>query len=349
MTSIGFRALMIALTFTAIFTASSFAQPQTPPWALSPDSARHYRVGPHLDTIAPAKFSQSYSYGMVYDSICHVEYLFTEASLNGQLLQLLHWKDGRLVHAEQGYLTFNSRTANFPVSAGDTVSFYRELKWYHPITKWQDTSSYYAEDTLEYIVHLVRASDYMPLAQLDSTGILARVTPGAPHIYGSRPLMALVRYVVPGPVAGDSAFIGVTVRANGAGKYHFVRFDGYTHGVSNRLNRADYQRYLQVYSGAYNKRSPSDLATAGDDRFALSVRTAERDADITFSAPPDETGRMEVMIYDIGGSLVFSPYSSASAGGATTIHHRFTEPGTYIVGLLHRDRLVRTTKVIIDR
>jgi hypothetical protein len=155
--------------------------------------------------------------------------------------------------------------------------------------------------------------------------------------------------VIPSTSVGDSAFIGVTVRANGAGAYHFTRLDSYTFGVSGWLDQAFYINYLQHFSGIYGKRSMEELTRPGDERFALTVTGAagsDRNVGIAWSVPSGESGTVSIAIYDMTGALVFSPHTSAAIGGET--RYRFDRAGAYVVALLHGNQVVRTQKITIN-
>lgn len=76
-----------------------------------------------------------------------------------------------------------------------------------------------------------------------------------PVIYGARPVIALVSYVVPGSLDGDSVLIGITLRAEGAGPHNYLRHDGITVGLSEILKKADVQEYLAAFGPMYAKRS----------------------------------------------------------------------------------------------
>ncbi len=314
---------------------AAHAQP-SPPWAMPAGFENNYRIISN-DSLyeVHGPMAESYNFHMAAAPTCAVDYTITEFRRNGWILRLLHWKEGRSVHAEQGYLTFNSRTATFPVAAGDTISVYREFSWYHPGTHRQDTGNYLSPDTLEWVVHLVRASDGAPLAMLDSTGILPRTTPGAPCIYASLPLMGTARYIVPAAVAGDSAFIGVTVRANGGGDYYFVRTDSYTAGLSRQVTQARWIDYLRLFSGMYAKHRTDIRTAAADPAFTWDVRVAGREATATFAGP---RSRMEVAIYDMAGHLLYSPYSSVTESGTARFRLEYRQP--VVVTLLSNDRVV---------
>jgi hypothetical protein len=321
---------------------------QAPPWQFSLPPNEAYVS---LSGKGKKEPSQAYSYVMVADSTCHVEYTFSESRLNGHLIALEHWSEGNNVHAPAPYLTFNSRTRVFPVAAGDTISFYRELEWYNPTTRFQGTTNYISLDTLQWIAHLVRNSDGAPIAMLDSTGILPNLTHGPPRIYGSRPLMAVVRYVVPSTVTGDSAFIGFTVRTNGSGQYHFVRYDLLTFNISKRLTQAFWIDYLNHYSpSAMAKRAMSDLVEQEAAGYTLTVTPeAGRSALISFNAPDGDAGGTTVSIYDAAGQLLFSPYATPGTTGSTgQVRYQFPQSGPYFIALVTGNRIARLQKITVN-
>jgi len=302
------------------------------------------------DTIPPSWVAPSYEYMMSYGATCQTEFIFTECRKNGELLKLLSWNYDRKVNAPAELMSFNSRTANVLLHAGDTISFYREMSWINPTNSRMDTNNYYALDTLEMIVYLVNAEDGSPMAQLDSIGVLPRTTPGMPTIYGARPIMAVISYAVPPSFDGDSALVGITVRARGSGPYHFIRRDGVTGGLSERLKDAWWQGYLNAYGSVYAKRSVDELMQAsGREGPVLKVSNvpgAPRDLRITFSGSPDG-GYTAVAFYDEAGALVFYPYSSHADEGRLETAYRVPRSGAYFVALMHNGKIVKTQKIII--
>ncbi len=304
------------------------------------------------DTIPPSWVSPSYEYLMSYGSTSQTEFTFTECRRNGELLKLLSWNYGRRVHAPAELMSFNSRTINFLLHAGDTISFYREMSWINPSDSRMDTNNYYALDTLEMITYLVNAADGSPMVQLDSIGVLPRTTPGMPTIYGARPIIAVVSYVVPPSFDGDSALVGITVRARGAGPYHFTRRDGITGGLSERLKDAWWQGYLNAYGSVYGKRSVDELMqVSGQEGAILKVSSAAgspRDLRIVFNGPHGG-GYTAVALYNEAGELVFYPYNSRTDATESETGYRVTESGAYVVTLAHNGKIVKTQKIIIAR
>lgn len=339
------------LTFTVVIRAQ-MPDPVTHPelWVnIGQDSLLDCLVL-DTDTVPATAVTASYQFGMIYDSTSRTDYLFTEARRNGVRVPLLHWQRNRMVHMDADVMSYNSRTANFLLLAGDTLSFYRELEWYTLMTREQSPTNYYALDTLAYSIELVRASDGAVLALLDSLGIMPNTTPGAPIIHGTRPIMAQVKYKVPGVMAGDSAFIGIRLYAHGGGTYNFIRYDNVTVGVSNRLAKANWINYLSTFGFGLGtaKRSVDFLTgpTVGDGMLEVIPR-AGGISTIRFGVP--EGGVATVAVYDAAGQLVFYPYAGPAFERLTSLEYRFPQRGVYIVALLHDGRLVKSAKLTITK
>lgn len=348
------RCCQIAILFIALICSrpTSIPAQSVPPYVTIQDSVHLLRIVGG-DTIPASWYAPSYQYEMVYDPFCRTDFIFTECRKNDEVLKLRSWSNGRLVHAPAELLTFNSRTENFQVAAGDTVSFYRSLDWYNPSNHRQDTNNYYSLDTLEMIVHLVKVADGTPIL-LDSIGILPRVPAGVPVIYGERPIMALVTYEVPAVLNGSSVFVGVTVRARGQGPFHFLRLDAVTVGESQRLKEARYVDYLSLYdglrvhNGAYARRSINELTrSSGKTDVPLSVTMmpgAPRDLRITFGTRDTP---VTLALYDASGRLAASWPDIRAEGRETVVTYQVPAAGTYFVALICEDVVVTTTKFIV--
>lgn len=300
------------------------------------------------DTVPASLISSGYAYEMSYPPYSSTRYVVTECKRNGGLLKLAAWKDGRRVHAPAELLTFNSRTEYFPVADGDTVSFYRSLEWINPSNRRQDTNNYYSLDTLDMVVHLVRVSDGMPI-QLDSLSVLPQVPVGVPTIYGERPIMALVHYIVPSVFDGDSAFIGITVRARGQGAYHWVRHDVVTAGESARLTRAYFVTYLDLFdklrqSGSFERRSVNELtaAMAAKPEQVLVTPIGSRTVRLSVVNASSTITSNRLAVFDGAGQLL-----ARQSDGNDFI---FTAPaaGMYYVAIIAGDEILTATRVTIQ-
>lgn len=171
-----------------------------------------------------------------------------------------------------------------------------------------------------------------------------------PVIYGMRPILALVSYVVPAALDSDSVLVGITMKARGSGSEHFLRKDAVTMGLSERLKDAETQVYLAALSSMYTKRSIDELVGALGSGSALLTVSAlpgsPRDLRITFNGPGDG-GLTSIAIYDESGSPIFSPYSSNTGRNAMETSYRVPASGAYFVTLAHNGRIVKTSKIII--
>ncbi len=342
---------MIALVVVAALHSTTACAQQPIEFVTVQDSL-NFPLRQNGQYIPASSFSGAYVYEMGYDPFCRTRFTFTECKKNGQLLKLLAWNDGAAINAPAELMTFNSRTENTLLHAGDTISFYHDFAWYNPVDNKMLTTNYYALDTLEMIVHLVRATDGSPLVQLDSIGAIARPTPGMPTIYGTQPIMAIISYVVPQQFQGDSAFVGVTLRAKGSGPHYFTRYDEVTVGMSNRLQDIYYQAYLANFGAIYAKRSLNDLMKdAGQEGAMLAVSSdprSPRDIRIIFNGPRDG-GSATISIYDESGNLVFFPYNSRTDATQAETSYRVPSRGAYFVALGHNGKIVKTTRTIITQ
>ncbi len=324
-------------------------------WAILQDSSAVYLVDfdGSGDTIDANYVTPSYMFSMQYDSMMNVHYLLTEWRHNRSILYLPSWIDKRTVNARASLLSYNSTTATFTCAAGDTLSFYRELWWADPMTSLQDTNNYYAIDSLDYAVELVRASDSTRVALIDSVGILPNYTPGRPRIHAARPLYALVQYTVPAALDGERAFMRILLYHRGAGKYWFTRSDSYTMAVSKRLQSSSFQYYVELFGGGdplYKPQALSNLDNAAPTTPYLSVtlsRTQSSHATITFASAIDG-GATVIGVYDANGRAIFYPFSTPASSGTQSVEYDFPKSGAYFVGLLHNGRIVVTRKVSVS-
>lgn len=200
-----------------------------------------------------ANIAAAYIFEREYDSTCRIQYTFTECRINAMRPRLATWKFRQQITAPVSALTDSSRTDPFKVVAGDTITFYRELIWYDSKTGRRDIDNFCSPDTLDYVVELVRWTTGHRTVMLDSLGILARSAPGAPTLYGMRPVMAKVAYVVPRSLDGDTVFVRVRPYVRGHGVGTFVRCDGVGVNRSDALALPFWQAYLSVY-GRFGRR-----------------------------------------------------------------------------------------------
>lgn len=292
--------------------------------------------------------SAAYMYEMIYDSTSRIDYLFTECMKNGWRPRLATWTSGRIRTASFSALTDSSRTDPFTVTSGDTISFYRELSWYNPRNHRQDTDNFFSLDTLDYAVELTDKKGSR-LELLDSLGVLARASPGIPVLYGSRPIMAKVSFIVPPAMNGDTVALRVRLYAHGNGEFYQMRNDRFTVNASHKLDKEYWQGYLKSYGGDLGKRSIRDIAANAitsslSDYINISAVTAGI-VRIKIT-PPAGSGNVSVVIYNDLGQIVFIPFTSSSASAANDILYRFPKSGVYFITLEHNGIVLRSMKYI---
>lgn len=334
--------LALAAVHNVVYAQVGLPAPPDSLWVTIQDTIRMCRIVGG-DTLPASMISPGYRYQMVYPPYSSTYYAVSECKHNGEVLKLATWVHNRRVHAPAELLTFNSRTEYFPVVAGDTISFYRGLRWIDPSNNRQDTTNYYSLDTLDMVMHLVRVSDGMPI-QLDSLTVLPQVPAGRPVIYGERPIMALVRYRVPSIFDGDSVFIGITVRARGQGAYHWIRRDVITTGASAKLTSAGVVAYLNLYDrmrygGAFERRNVEDLTRAVNQGGHIQVVPVDSRS-VRISVALSDMPGAQAVIYDAVGRL------AARGDGSEFV---FTAPaaGTYYAAIVANGVISSATTIII--
>ncbi len=297
-----------------------------------------------------AIISAAYRFEMVYDSSSRVQYLFSECRHNGVRPRLLAWKDGHIHSARDEMMADSSRTASFPIEAGDSISFYREFKWYNPKDQSQTQTNYVALDTLDYVVELVSSRTGLRLALLDSFGVMPRPTPGAPEFHGDRPIMASIDHVIPSTVTRDTGFIRVRMYARGDGPYLPIRKDDITIGSSWNLLHGYWDYYLDQFGGSLGKRTVTELTRGVTDHADVTLSVVDIGKGVVridFSSPSDG-GPLRVGIFDAAGNEVFTPYGTTLPDGAgRSATYAFSSSGRYFVALIQGNSIIASRNVTI--
>ncbi|HVZ40305.1 MAG TPA: hypothetical protein VHI13_13580 [Candidatus Kapabacteria bacterium] len=302
--------------------------------------------------IEPAEwFVAGYGFQMYADSTCETDYHICAFKINDHRWRLRNWKKRRTVNADADILSFNSRTVDTVLHAGDVLSFTRSLDWRDPRSGLTDTNNYRSFDTLTYSVELVGTRDSVRLALIDSIGMMPRVTTGAPVIFGMRPIVALVDWTVPPALDGVQAFIRVRVRSHGSGDYYFTRTDDLRVTKWRQPPDALFLTYLKYLGQDYYAAKPVLPVTASKQSTVLTARAAGAPDQvmIDFATAPG-SGATSVAIYDGDGQLLFYPYSSpSSTGDRREVGYRFDVSGVYLIALLYDNRIVATIPITIAK
>ncbi len=359
MRSFGFRGsyfsrVVLPVVLVHVCCAVAGAQGTIPDslWVrLDDDSSTIARINRQGEVLPAEWFVAGYKFQMYADSTCETDYHITAFKINDHRWWLRNWKKRRTVNAEADLQSFNSRTIDTVLHAGDVVSFVRDLSWRDPRSGITDTGNYKSFDTLTFSVELVRAGDSSRIVLIDSIGMMPRITAGAPTIFGMRPVIALVDWTVPTSLDGVRAFLRVRARARGSGDYHFTRVEEVQVCKWRQPPDPYYVEYLRYLGQDYAAKPIVSGKESPLESKLLMAHTAEARDIVTVdfaSAPSGES--TSLAIYDGAGRLLFYPYSSpASNGGREHITHRFESSGLYFIALLHNNRIVAAKSVAIGR
>lgn len=339
------KAALIIFIFTIVTSIVMYAQCDT---NQVPDFVAVQEGG--TDTIYGWQIMPGFGFEMHHDS-GHTMYRVAEFKKNGSQVWLHGWCEGKTIrNLSQGALSDSSRTASFVAYEDDTLTFYRELAWFNPASLEQTPNGYYSLDTLDYVIELVKASTNTRLAVLDSIGVLKRATIGTPTIYGTGPIIEVVKFIVPALMNGETVFIRMKLYARGEGLYDFVRTDRWGLRLSERLSDSAWQEYLYYMGGPSSKPVPT-IREEENSAVHLSVvpNPSSGRINISFESPSDRSP-VSVVVYDMEGKMLFVPqYNPRGQGMIDHVEANIPESGTYLVALYHGRKLVRSTKVIINK
>jgi hypothetical protein len=311
-----------------------------------------YRFSDGSTTITSASIFASWSFGMRSDSGL-VTYEISEFRKGSNRLTLVGWcNDSVRRNWTNVQMSDTSRTATFVLGSGDTISFYRELSWYNPITLKQHPANFYSPDSLYYAVELI-GTNGVRKALLDSLGVNSSIPSGSPQLHGTLPIMAVVKYPVPTGFIGDTAMVRVRVYSRGPGAYYFMRRDHMAANLSVQVQDTFWTQYVQSYGGGLGKRSVEELTalkTNESQATFLSVTPNPVVGQATIEFEGSEKGiPTTVLIYDGQGNIVFNAASSPRLTGRHTAHVEFPSAGTYFVALFHNGTIVNSKKITVIR
>ncbi len=147
--------------------------------------------------------------------------------------QCLNWNDSTQdaqVQYTNEQLSKRSTTYFFPISSGDTVSFYRSIYWSNKFKRGPAPTTWVGPDNMYYSVEVVDSATLSRIALLDTFEMLATTnTPGRnPSFFTWYPLASRVQWVAPSAVGtGRKVLVRVNVRTAGSENRLFFRSDIY--------------------------------------------------------------------------------------------------------------------------
>jgi hypothetical protein len=309
------------------------------------------------DTLDRNLVSGAYDFTMQHDSTCLTSYYFTEPWHNGRILKLLHWQLGRSANIHEDLLSLNSRTEDFTVHAGDTVSF---MRWYRIFTVKLPFHHYFiSRDTLFYVVELVEAHDsaryQKRVAVIDSFGVMPRSTPGAPRFFsgGPRNVNAVLRYTVPTSLNGKRVFMRMRLHAGGSGDYYFTRTDDITTGMSLWLRDPEFIADNQALAGDQFWKPVADHEPGRMATIASKVITIERrgagDPSLTIRLGEAlDLGHVSIVLHDAAGATIATLYSGVLAN-PQTLGYDLSASGTFFISIVDGNRTLHTEKILLTK
>ncbi|MCB0714167.1 MAG: hypothetical protein KDD67_17720 [Ignavibacteriae bacterium] len=201
------------------------------------------------DTLTARDFSAAYEFHNLYDS-CRVIYTFSELWQEEERLELSNWD---YEHFEKNknaaQLSALSRSKSFVVT-GDTVSYFRSVKWFDPRSgkRQQLVDNFYCTDSLTYIVSMVNE---LTSARIEVERLLV-VSDGSGHIMTSGGLPIAVRkWVPPTGWNGVSAYVDIEITVEGSGLFDPARKDDIVGRLSRALEEPFYSTYYSQFNVSY--------------------------------------------------------------------------------------------------
>jgi hypothetical protein len=204
---------------------------------------------------------------------------------------------------------------------------------------------YYNQDTLDFSVVLHR-SDGSHAATVDSIGILRQVPPGFPTVYGTEPIIRLVRYVVPASLNNQSAYLAVCPTARGNRSHGFMRYDHRQVRFEARLQDTaiallqDY--YLGLLKPSLRLREMIEAGELGSltvspnpSNGAVSISGLFRAGDV-------------VVVANSRGQEVFVHSYGPSEETVRTLECRLRTAGVYFVMQVRNSSVISNRRVIVE-
>jgi len=252
-----------------------------------------------------AKFIFTYESDSSYNNWSFYEFL-----INRRKLFLSNWCNQRVINynestqqAEEDWtpeaLRSNSTTKIFPVHAGDTLQFYRELFWIDRVTMQRSFDMYKNSETISYSVELVNAETGNRILQIDTFSIEANQQRGKVGIYSWYPMASRIRCIVPPCEGLSTAFIRINTYAAGPNRQPFVRKDQYSPMMSDK-------HLASLWYLGYNDSVEVNNKNSHQASCEISVSETTTPGTIKVGYNWPSTTVHNITIYTVGGAVVWS-------------------------------------------
>lgn len=294
------------------------------------------------------KVSAYYEFIMKNDSTS-MKYMISEVRKNNNVIKLENWHKGQIVQDIDGKLLNGiSRTENFILNIGDTLSCYRQFTWTNYINKTRKNDNFYSLDTLDYSIELVRASNGSRIKLIDSFGVNSKVPSGYPSFHGNRPIFSKIKFISGIESSGDSVFLRVKLYSRGNGPFYFVRADFTSVGISDLLLSPTWVDFINIYGGSLPKLILNDQSIGKDEKSNIKVYQNLNEFKkiyLKYKVENIDKG-LNIGIYNNLGELVFMPLIN-SFENENIINCVVPNSGNYFVNLFDGQKILSTKKINI--
>lgn len=306
------KALLTVIGFVIISTIQTFGQCDSLAQAMTDTTTKlaPLDANGNIDTsaaVSVANLTAAYIYHYSSDS-SRLRFEYSELMMNRKKLFLDYWCRNRVmnwdsVHSEP-YATWTaqemrdrSKTRVFPVSAGDTLQFYRTYWWIDRLTSAVSYNRYINDNGISYSVELVNASSGARILQMDTLAFGTTTSTKKPCINGWYPPLSRVRAFVPSSVSSNtSVYVRINMYDGGTTPRPFVRVDQFDFMQSQHdLGSSSWMAYSD------SVRANISCSSYGSCDVTASASTSPRGVNVSIAT---STAIDRVRIYDVYGSHI---------------------------------------------
>jgi len=238
-------------------------------------------------------------------------YNFMELALNHRWLTFEKWCYGKAwnwnsnsssdTNEISNYdLSSISRSDDFVVTTGDTITFFREFYLTKRFVDSLKSDWWHSDDAISVAIELVDSVTNNRVALLDTVFFAPTVTSKLPCYYARYPVAANVIYVIPPALNASRVYLRALVTSAGSDNYHFYRADNID-AVNSHTKLATSQ-WLE-YQNALVANNSCPGGGVSCSFLAVSMSSPSR---VRLSVVPLQTQLDELRIVTASGSVIGS-------------------------------------------
>lgn len=243
---------------------------------------------------------------------------------------------------DEASLSNLNRTDNITLNTNDTISFYRNFRWYNRFDNAMTTSNYYSRDTITYKVELLDSIDNSRLEILDSFTVLRCVPSGTPSFLGVSNPFKKTFYIISNILNGKKGYVKLSVLMNGDGVYNQARLTSLGINLSSLLTLPSKATYRETFGVGLNK-SNIEVNT---DKIILIPNPSKNNFIIKFYKL-DIDNNYTISIIDING-LIYQNFKSKKLDINNDLNLTIKESGVYFVSISNNTGVISRKKIVIE-